>query len=54
MRAKMTELNDELTAKSTEVLTKDQQAKFTEMKGKPFDVKQLNQGGGRRRRRDSN
>jgi len=52
-RAKMTEMNEELTVKSTEVLSKDQQAKFTQMKGKPFDVKQLNQRGGRRRR-DSN
>jgi hypothetical protein len=36
-------------AKSTEVLTKDQQAKFTEMKGKPFDVKSLRPQGRRRR-----
>jgi hypothetical protein len=50
--AKMNELREEQTAKTTEVLTKDQQAKFAEIKGKPFDVKQLNQrGGGRGRRR---
>jgi len=48
--AKINELREEQTAKTAEVLTKDQQAKFTEMKGKPFDVKQLMQGGGRRRR----
>jgi hypothetical protein len=54
MRAKMTELREELTVKSTEVLTKDQQAQFTEMKGKPFDMKQLQGGGNRRRRRDNN
>ncbi len=53
MRAKMTEMREELTAKSTEVLTKDQQAKFTEMKGKLFDVKQLQQGRGRRARKDA-
>ncbi len=50
----MTELNDELTAKSTEVLTKDQQAQFTQMKGKAFDTKSLFQGGGRRGRRRNN
>ncbi len=44
--AKMTELREEQTARATEVLTKDQQAKFTEMKGKPFDVKQLQPTGG--------
>jgi Spy/CpxP family protein refolding chaperone len=54
MRAKMTELRDELTAKSTEVLTKDQQAQFTQMKGKPFDTKSLSSGGrGRRRQKDN-
>lgn len=52
--AKMAELREEETAKVTEVLTKDQQAKFTEMKGKAFDVKQLQPTGGRRRRRDNN
>jgi len=49
--AKMNELREEQTAKTTEVLTKDQQAKFVEMKGKPFDLKQLDQRGGGRRRR---
>ncbi len=52
--AKMAELREEETAKVTEVLTKDQQAKFTEMKGKAFDVKKLQPTGGRRRRRDNN
>jgi hypothetical protein len=52
--AKMAELREEETAKVTEVLTKDQQAKFTDMKGKPFDTKSLQGGGGRRRRRDNN
>jgi hypothetical protein len=52
--AKMAELRGEHLAKATEVLTKDQQAKFTEMKGKPFDLKALQpQGGGRRRPRKS-
>jgi Spy/CpxP family protein refolding chaperone len=45
---KMRELRDEELAKMTEVLTKDQQAKFTEMKGKPFDVSKLMQRGRRR------
>jgi Spy/CpxP family protein refolding chaperone len=49
--AKMHELREEQTAKMTEVLTKEQQAKFTEMKGKPFDIKSLNQPRGRRRAR---
>jgi hypothetical protein len=48
---KMAELRDEEMAKSTEVLTKDQQAKFTELKGKAFDLKTLRpQGRGRRGR----
>jgi hypothetical protein len=47
--AKMTELNEEQLAKSTEVLTKDQQAQFASMKGKPFDVKLLRPAGGGRR-----
>ena len=52
--AKMAELRGEHLAKATEVLTKDQQAKFTEMKGKPFDLKALQPaGGGRRRPRKS-
>ena len=37
----MAELSEEHLAKSTEVLTKDQQAQFVSMKGKPFDVKLL-------------
>lgn len=53
IQAKVAELREEQTAKTTEVLSKDQQAKFTEMKGKPFDVKQLMQGGGRRRRNNN-
>jgi hypothetical protein len=48
--AKMAELRGEHLAKATEVLTKDQQAKFTEMKGKPFDLKSLQPAGGGRRR----
>jgi hypothetical protein len=52
--AKMAELRGEHLAKATEVLTKDQQAKFTEMKGKPFDLKSLQPtGGGRRRAKKS-
>jgi Spy/CpxP family protein refolding chaperone len=46
---KMAELNEEQLAKSTEVLTKDQQAQFASMKGKPFDVKLLRPAGGGRR-----
>jgi Spy/CpxP family protein refolding chaperone len=48
---KMQELNEEQLAKSTEVLTKDQQAQFASMKGKAFDVKLLRpaQRGGRAR-----
>ncbi|HEV3301849.1 MAG TPA: hypothetical protein VG055_19500 [Planctomycetaceae bacterium] len=49
---KMAELSEEHLAKSTEVLTKDQQAQFVSMKGKPFDVKLLRparRGGGRAR-----
>ena len=38
----------------TEVLTKDQQAKFTAMKGKAFDTKLLQPTGGRRRRSNNN
>ena len=51
--AKMAELREEETAKVTEVLTKDQQAKFTEMKGKAFDTKLLQPSGGRRRRNNN-
>jgi Spy/CpxP family protein refolding chaperone len=50
---KMRELSEEQLAKSTEVLTKDQQSQFASMKGKPFDVKLLRpagrRGGGFRR-----
>src|SRR5580704_11509896 len=53
MRAKMTEMREELTAKSTEVLTKEQQAKFTEMKGKVFDTKLLAERRRRPRTEDS-
>jgi hypothetical protein len=45
--AKMTQLREEENAKTTEVLTKEQQSKFAEMKGKPFDTRSLFQ---RRRR----
>jgi hypothetical protein len=52
---KMQELNEEQLAKSTEVLTKDQQEKFASLKGKPFDVKLLRPtGGGRRARANAN
>lgn len=50
IRAKMTQLREEENAKSTEVLTKEQQAKYTELKGKPFDTRSLFGGGQRRRR----
>jgi hypothetical protein len=40
-QAKMHELSEEQTAKTTEILTKDQQAQFTKLKGKPFDTKLL-------------
>ncbi len=47
----MQAIHEEQLAKSTEVLSKDQQAKFSEMKGKPFDLKSLGgRGGGRPRR----
>jgi hypothetical protein len=52
--AKTAELREEENAKVAEVLTKDQQAKFTELKGKPFDTKLRNQGRGRGRRRGNN
>ena len=45
VRAKMTELNKERDAKTNEVLSKEQQEKFTTLKGKPFDLSQLQQGG---------
>jgi hypothetical protein len=48
---KMQELNEEATAKSNEVLTKDQQEKFASLKGKPFDTKLLRPTGGGRRAR---
>jgi hypothetical protein len=44
--AKSNELRQEQLAKSTEVLTKDQQEKFAEMKGKAFDMAQIHQFGG--------
>jgi hypothetical protein len=47
------ELRDEQLAKTTEVLSKDQQAKFTELKGKPFDLKSLRPTGRGRRPRKS-
>jgi hypothetical protein len=47
-QTKMHELNEEQLAKSTEVLTKDQQAQFASLKGKAFDTKLLRpQGRGR-------
>ncbi len=50
-QTKMHELNEEQLAKSTELLTKDQQAQFASLKGKAFDTKLLRpQGGGRRTR----
>lgn len=56
--AKMKELTEEQTAKSNEVLTKDQQEQFTKMKGSAFDVSALRAaagpGGGARRRRATN
>lgn len=45
--AKMNELRREQLAKSTEVLTGDQQEKFAKMTGKPFDVAQIHQFRGR-------
>lgn len=48
-QSKMHELSEEQTAKSTEVLTKDQQAQFAKLKGKPFDTKLLRPGRGARR-----
>jgi hypothetical protein len=48
--AKMQEMREEESAKSIEVLTKDQQTQFASMKGKPFDVKVLRPTGGGRRR----
>ncbi len=52
--AKMAELREEHLAKATEVLTADQQAKFKNLKGAPFDTKQIRFGGGRRRRNNDN
>lgn len=45
--AKSNALRQEQLAKSTEVLTKDQQEKFAHMKGKAFDIAQMQQFGGR-------
>jgi DNA topoisomerase IA len=47
MAAKREELVKEREAKAAEVLSKEQQEKYTKLKGKPFDVSQL-QGPGRR------
>jgi hypothetical protein len=49
--AKMQEMREEQLAKSTELLTKDQQTQFASMKGKPFDLKALRPAGGGRARR---
>ncbi len=49
-RTKLAELRTEQTAKSVEVLTKEQQAQFTKMKGKEFDVSQIRPAGRRRNR----
>ena len=49
--AKMQEMREEQLAKSTEILTKDQQTQFASMKGKPFDLKALRPAGGGRARR---
>ena len=43
---KFIQLNEELAAKSKDVLSKEQQDKFDELKGKPFDVASI-RGGGR-------
>jgi hypothetical protein len=47
MAAKREELVKEREGKVTEVLSKEQQEKYTKLKGKPFDLSQL-QGPGRR------
>ena len=44
--AKMGEINKERDAKIDEVLTKEQNDKFTKLKGKEFDVTQLRRGPG--------
>jgi hypothetical protein len=49
--AKMQEMSEEELAKSTELLTKDQQTQFASMKGKAFDLKALRPAGGGRARR---
>jgi hypothetical protein len=49
-QAKMHELSEEQVAKSTEILTKDQQAQFAKLKGKPFDTKLLRPARGGRGR----
>jgi hypothetical protein len=54
-RAKVAELRDDEVKKAAEVLTKEQQDKFTAMKGKEFDVSVLRQGrGGNRPGGDGN
>jgi hypothetical protein len=45
--ANSNELRQEQLAKSTEILTKEQQEKFADMKGKAFDLAQMHQLGGR-------
>jgi Spy/CpxP family protein refolding chaperone len=51
--AKMRELTQERDAKAKEVLSKEQQAKLEQVRGKPFDLSQLQQGGGGRPGRKS-
>jgi hypothetical protein len=45
--ANSNQLRQEQLAKCSEVLTKDQQEKFADMKGKAFDIAQIHQFGGR-------
>src|SRR5262245_24752516 len=45
LRAKMQELDKERDARTTDVLSKEQQEKYARLKGKAFDVAQLGQGG---------
>jgi hypothetical protein len=44
-RAKTREFDTERDAKSVEVLSKEQQERYSQLRGKPFDVAQLNPGG---------
>jgi len=48
MAAKREELVKERESKAAEVLSKDQQEKYSKLKGKPFDASQLMLGPGRR------